>query len=325
MVVLVIVVLAAVYGAFAYLQGVWPFQMREGVADEEAMMEEKDDQFAVWKTYVDPVGNFSFKYPPDWKFSTSEVPYLLLSSGNVSDEPCLDLGCPPRSGDRVDLSDGFTLEGAPPINPWFKALFVKGEVWVSIQMTDGSFECTTSEDCQSYLQRAAFTKGGQRVMDPDYDAYNQFVGVLDSFRFLDSFTEALEQDTRLYRNDQYSYDVRYPSGWEFEILGDGSVCFGDPNETYTIEESEVCGVLVSAYIPGAESLGIDELVRLRELQTPDWPAETVFIDGIEATKIWGEVYVMKNGIQYAISVPARTTREDPPFFVLFLSTFRFTR
>lgn len=143
-----------------------------------------------WKTYTDSEYGFEFRYNPNW--STTPIntgsgydaskPFILLRAGLVSDAPCQDLGCPPKSGDRDVLTKGDTLEGAPPLNPWFKILRVRGNKWVSIQVTDLTKNFSSETECQQYLSQASITQK-TKVSSPGYQIYNDFIDLVSTFKF----------------------------------------------------------------------------------------------------------------------------------------------
>lgn len=154
------------------------------------------DSFALlnpqlgWKTYKNDTYGFEFQYNPNWSiapintglgYNTSQS-HVLLWAGTVSDAPCQDLGCPPKSGDRDELTKGDTFEGAPPLNPWFKILRVRGDKWVSIQVTDVNKNCSSEAVCRQYLSSAPLTQK-LKVNSTGYQTYNDFIDLLSTLKF----------------------------------------------------------------------------------------------------------------------------------------------
>ena len=143
-----------------------------------------------WKTYTNSKYGFEFRYNPNWSIAPintglgydASKPFILLWAGSVSDAPCQDLDCPPKSGDRDVLTKGDTLEGGPPINPWFKILRVHGNKWVSIQITDTTRDFVSEAVLQEYLSPILFE---QRIKlnTPDYKTYNDFIELISTFKF----------------------------------------------------------------------------------------------------------------------------------------------
>ncbi|MCL5667307.1 MAG: hypothetical protein M1383_06075 [Patescibacteria group bacterium] len=139
------------------------------------------------KTYTNTQYNFEFKYPSDWSLATintgsgydASKPYILFWAGNTLDAPCQDMGCPPKSGDRDELTKGDTFEGAPPLNPWYKILRVRGNKWVSIQLTDVNKKCATETECQNYLKTIPF-KQKAKLQGSQYQTYNEFLDLIFS-------------------------------------------------------------------------------------------------------------------------------------------------
>ncbi len=145
-------------------------------------------QTIALKTYTDSKEGFEFQYNSEWNLPSNGSgydpahPYILIRSGIVSDEPCDDLGCLPKSGDREELTKGDTFEGAPPLNPWFRILKVQGTKWVSIQVTDVNTSCISEEACQEYINKAPLQS--KQKLGADYKTYNEFVDLISSFKFL---------------------------------------------------------------------------------------------------------------------------------------------
>ncbi len=145
-------------------------------------------QISEWETYT--TYGFEFQYNPKWRVSevnTSSAsndsqPFLLVWAGTVSDKPCQDLGCPPKSGDREVFEKGDTTPGGIPIYPFYKVLKVRGTQWVSVQVTDVNKSCATQSICQKYLATVPLdTK--EKVSGPDYQTYNDFIDLISTFKF----------------------------------------------------------------------------------------------------------------------------------------------
>jgi hypothetical protein len=140
--------------------------------------------------YKDDSHKLEFSYNSEWNIAPintsmgydSSQPYLLVWSGETSNIACYDLGCSPKSGDRDELTKGDTLEGAPPLNPWFKILRVRGNKWVLIQLTDTTKNCQTEEECQSYLSSALITQK-VKTNKVGYQAYNDFIELISTLKF----------------------------------------------------------------------------------------------------------------------------------------------
>lgn len=143
-----------------------------------------------WTVYRNEEYGFSFRYPPSWSLSSINTgsgydgskPYLLIWAGRTSDAPCDDLGCPPRTGDRDELKKGYTLEGGPPLNPWFDILRVRGDTWVSLSVIDVTIECASQIECDEYVAVAPFSDK-VRVNDSRYRTYNDFLTLIDTLEF----------------------------------------------------------------------------------------------------------------------------------------------
>src|SRR3989344_590880 len=148
------------------------------------------DETAGWKTYTNIKYGFEFKYNPIWSIAPintgsgydASKPFVLVWAGTTSDTPCDDFGCPPKSGDRDELTKGDTLQGAPLLNPWFKILRVRGNKWVSIQVTDVNKNCSSEATCQQYLSVALLAQK-VKVSIAGYQTYNNFIDLLDTFKF----------------------------------------------------------------------------------------------------------------------------------------------
>ena len=145
---------------------------------------------SAWKTYTNSQYGFEFKYPSNWSISPINTgggydqskPFILLWAGNTSDEPCQDLGCLPKSGNRDVLTKGDTYEGGPPLSPWYKILRVSGNKWVSIQVTDINKNCSSETSCQGYLTLVPIQER-QKLAGQDYVTYNEFIDLLNTFKF----------------------------------------------------------------------------------------------------------------------------------------------
>lgn len=135
-----------------------------------------------WQTYQDQKNGFEFRYPANWSLSVngskydSAKPFILLWTGTVS---YCEYGCI-ASGDRIELTSGDTTEGAPPINPWYKFLQVKNKTWISLQVTDTSKNCTTSDDCFAYTKSLPI-EFKQKVAG--LSTYNSFLDIISTFKF----------------------------------------------------------------------------------------------------------------------------------------------
>ena len=143
----------------------------------------------VLKQYKDDIYGIKFMHNSEW--SISEInggnvdyakPYIFLRAGTTSDVPCDGLGCLPHSGDRDEFIKLYTLEGAPPLNPYFKILRVRGNKWVTIQVTDTLTDCLSPSSCESYIANAPFEKKA-KVDSPEYQTYNDFIDLLSTFTF----------------------------------------------------------------------------------------------------------------------------------------------
>lgn len=141
------------------------------------------------KTYSNTQNGLEFKYNPEWSISENgsmydpSQPFILLWSGTTSDEPCRDLGCPPKSGDREVLTKGDTLQGGPPLNPWYKILLVRGNKWVSVHVTDIHKNCGSQSICQQYLSELPLERK-QKVDDPNSQVYNDFIDLISTLKFV---------------------------------------------------------------------------------------------------------------------------------------------
>lgn len=140
------------------------------------------------QTYKNDQYGFEFQYPSNWSLSPINTgsgydpskPFLLIWAGTTSDAPCQDLGCPPKSGDRDELTKGNTYEGG--YNPWYKILRVRGSKWVSIQLTDVSKKCSTDPECQQYVKPIPFEQK-MKLTGSEYQNYNAFLDLLSTFTF----------------------------------------------------------------------------------------------------------------------------------------------
>jgi hypothetical protein len=164
-------------------------QQRTVAPSDEKLAQDKSSLGQV-EIFKDAANKIEFKYNYRWSISPINTgsgydpsnPYLLIWLGETSDEACQDLGCPPRSGDRDELTKGDTMEGGLPIYPWFKILRVRGNKWVSIQVTDVTKNCQTNADCQQYIALAPFEQKIKTDM-PGYQAYNDFIELIYSLKF----------------------------------------------------------------------------------------------------------------------------------------------
>ena len=191
--VVVVAILVVVVGYFAFIK------KSELIAQQPTLTSTKTpvsptstipSETANWETYKNTTYGFEFNYNPKWNIAkintgsgyNASGPFVLLWAGTVSDAPCQDLGCPPKSGDRDELTKGDTFEGAPPLNPWFKILRVRGNKWVSIQVTDVNKNCVSETACKQYLSVAPLAQK-LKVNNADYQTYNDFIELLSTFKF----------------------------------------------------------------------------------------------------------------------------------------------
>ena len=191
--VVVIIILVGAIGYFTFVK------KSESVAQQSTLTLTKTlvsptpttpSETANWGTYKNTTYGFEFNYNPKWNIAkintgsgyNASEPFVLLWAGTVSDAPCQDLGCSPKSGDRDELTKGDTFEGAPPLNPWFKILRVRGNKWVSIQVTDLNKNCASETVCQQYLSVVPITQK-LKVNNADYQTYNDFIELLSTFKF----------------------------------------------------------------------------------------------------------------------------------------------
>ena len=162
------------------------------------------NETAGWKTYVDSLAGISFKHPSNWGLWSSEalIPFSIYSVNiDELEEECSGLGlC--QQGVRnteerinngtienlIEFSDGkgyirknCTVEGAPPLSPWYGVYFIKDNKWVEVQVTDyGTIWPITDEgveDCISYINRISIPN---KVDSPNYKIYNDFITIIQS-------------------------------------------------------------------------------------------------------------------------------------------------
>jgi len=192
--VLGLVVALAAYAGVAYWQGMWPFEkeiiVEESPTPTPAGATDGGSSTSNLETYQNNEFGFEFKHDSSWSIASintgsgynASQPFVVLWAGTTSDAPCQDLNCPPKSGDRDELTKGDTLEGAPPLNPWFKILRVRGNKWVSIQVTDVKKNCSSETVCQQYLSNAPFEQK-LKMDSSDYQTYNDFIELISTFKF----------------------------------------------------------------------------------------------------------------------------------------------
>src|SRR3989338_7042964 len=189
----VVVVLVGAVGYFMFVKKSEPIAQQPTPTQTKTSMSPTPtptSQATNFKTYTNSQYGFEFQYNPNWSIApintgsvyNASKPYVLLWAGSVSDALCQDLGCPPKSGDRDELTKGDTFEGAPPLNPWFKILRVRGDKWVSIQVTDVNKSCSSEATCQQYLSVALLAQK-VKVSIAGYQTYNNFIDLLDTFKF----------------------------------------------------------------------------------------------------------------------------------------------
>ena len=142
------------------------------------------------KKYQNDLYGIEFMYNQEWSISEfghgnidGSEPLLLIRAGTTSDELCEDLGCPPRSGDRDIFTKRYTFEGAPPLNPFYKILHVRGNKWVSIQVTDVKINCPSKSFCDNYISNAPLEKKA-KIDDSKYQTYNEFIDLLSTFKMI---------------------------------------------------------------------------------------------------------------------------------------------
>ncbi len=186
----VVVAVIIVSGGVCVWQRLGP-QPVKGLSQRQIIdTENQNDKMVGLKIYQDKNFGIEFKYNPKWSIAPINTgsgydysrPFILLWSGEISDDVCQDLGCTPKTGDRDVLDKGCTFEGAPPLNPWFKILRVRGNKWVSIQVTDVTKNCQTAEYCHQYIAQAPLNQK-IRINKIDYQVYNDFIELISTLKF----------------------------------------------------------------------------------------------------------------------------------------------
>ncbi len=222
---LVITLAIALYVIAALFFNLWPFPRHAMAPTSEQPTPSSItispsvtiDPTADWQTYRNEQYGFEFKYNPKWSLANSnkplqydpQKPFILAEAGNTRIGPCEDLGCDPEPGDRDELTKGDTFEGAPPLNPWFRILRVRGNKWASIQVTDVSYVCSSESTCTAYLKAAPLDQK-KRVANPDYAVYNDFLTLLDTFKFGGSATQLNTSHWKTYTSKERTFQFKYP-------------------------------------------------------------------------------------------------------------------
>lgn len=160
----------------------------------------QSDETVNWKVQSDSKAGWSFKNPTTWvvggSFDAYNQPKLTVSTDYISRLPKVcELGlCQPnvnrltkqieeesipgvvsfKSGKGV-ITTGATVEGAPPISPWYKLTFIKGDEYYTFQLTDYSTTFKTENEATAYL---AQIHAPAKVTTGKYEVYNDFITLI---------------------------------------------------------------------------------------------------------------------------------------------------
>jgi len=300
------------------------------------------DPTANWKTYADPKGTYSFKYPDDWKLTLNQI-----GGGQVILLDKIDTTQP-----KVGLPDGSLKDASYEINFSFPANNVvipsNAEKYIISGITGSKYSegCGGCSGAETFVvvtnnsQTDSFSYGAQASADTHTKYMTAFDQILSTFKFLPQAKTI--SGWNIYTDSAHGYLIQYPPMWTTKkvchggIVGDDYICFESPD----FQESPVPvvekGLLIVVATPGSSYFVAssnsstdfckeDTMFKLKS-------CEKIVVNGQQMIK---KVYATFSFIDVAVldqnSVIKLTIRLEYPFpsgytgttFDQMLSTFKF--